>query len=201
MDRIPIRKNHDDRYFTDKYQYYPKDGYTKIFENMLNRQNIEIRLNTSWEEIQGSVSYHKLFFTGKIDSYFKEELGKLEYRSLRFEEETLNQEFFQEVVQENYPDISIPFTRIVEYKHQTKQINPKTTIVREYPTWDGEPYYPVPSANNRSIYDKYKIEAEKLEDNGIYFVGRLANYKYFNMDQTFRNALDLFQRLEPILNG
>lgn len=197
MDRIPVRFNHDDRYFTDTHQAYPVDGYTKIFEKMLDNPLITIKTNTDWNDIKDTVTYDKLFFTGKVDSYFDEELGKLEYRSLRFEIETLDQEFYQDAVQENYPDINIPFTRIVEYKRQTKQIHPKTTISKEFPTWEGEPYYPVPSEKNRSIYIKYQEKAKALENKGIYFVGRLANYKYFNMDQAFRNALDLFQKLEP----
>lgn len=197
MERIPIRYNRDKRYFTEKYQMYPKNGYTRIFENMLSHPNIEIRLNTEWSEDNNLIqNCEKIFFTGRIDSYFKEKLGKLEYRSLRFEHEDINQEFFQDEVQENHPHEDTPFTRIVEYKHQTKQKNPKTTIVKEFPTWDGEPYYPVPTQENRDTYDKYKEEAKKLEEKGIYFVGRLANYKYFNMDQAFRNALDLFNRIE-----
>ncbi len=198
MDRIPVRLNHDDRYFTDKYQAYPKEGYTPIFEKILSHPNIEVVLNTTWEDFckDNEVTYDKLFFSGKIDSYFQEELGKLEYRSLRFEEETLNQEFFQDIIQENYPASDIPFTRIVEYKYQTKQKSPTTTIVREYPTWEGEPYYPVPSERNREIYARYQAKTLELEKQNVYFVGRLANYKYFNMDQAFRNALDLFARLE-----
>ena len=199
MDRIPVRYNHDDRYFTDKYQFYPTNGYTHIFNNMLSNPNIEVRLNTSWEDlIKTGIEYEKLFFSGRIDSYFSEELGKLEYRSLRFEEEIVDKEFFQDTVQENYPDESIPFTRIVEYKYQTKEKSEKTIIVKEYPTWNGEPYYPVPSEKNRETYSKYQEKAAKLEEDGIFFVGRLANYKYFNMDQTFRNALDLFCRVEGV---
>jgi UDP-galactopyranose mutase len=198
MDRIPVRYNHDSRYFTDTHQAYPKEGYTRIFEKIFDHPNIEVVLDTTWEQFSSdnNPEFDKLFFCGKIDSYFQEELGKLEYRSLRFEEETLDQEFFQETVQENYPETSIPFTRIVEYKHQTKQKSPKTTIVREYPTWEGEPYYPVPSEKNREIYNRYQEKTLELEKKNIYFVGRLANYKYFNMDQAFKNALDLFKRLE-----
>lgn len=198
MDRIPVRFNHDDRYFTEKYQMYPVDGYTKIFENMLANPLIEVRVNAPWEEISSTVTYDKLFFTGTIDSYFNEEFGKLEYRSLRFEEETLDQPQFQDTVQENYPSLDVPYTRIVEYKHQTKQISDQTTIVREFPTWEGEPYYPVPSPKNREIYNKYQQKSLEFEAQGIYFVGRLANYKYFNMDQAFRNALDLFERIETM---
>jgi UDP-galactopyranose mutase len=196
MDRIPVRTNHDDRYFTDVHQGVPIEGYTKMFEKMLDHPNIEIRLNTNWEDVANEVrEYEKLFFTGKIDSYFHEELGKLQYRSLNFEFETLEQEQFQTHGQINYPN-DHEYTRIVEYKHSTLQKHPKTTISKEYSTWDGEPYYPVPSQRNKDIFDKYKVEAEKLEKDGIYFVGRLANYKYFNMDQAFKNALDLFSRLE-----
>lgn len=197
MDRIPVRFNHDDRYFTDKYQAYPADGYTKIFEQMLVSPNIEVKLNMEWDDMKNSVNkYEKIFFTGRIDSYFNEKFGKLEYRSVRFEEINLDQEWFQEYVQENYPDINIPFTRIVEYKHQTGQASSKTTIVKEYPTWGGEPYYPVPTQNNEDIYKKYQKQAESLILKNIYFVGRLANYKYFNMNQAFKNALDLFKKLE-----
>lgn len=197
MDRIPVRFDHDSRYFTDKYQMYPVDGYTKIFENMLNRKNIEVRLKLDWNALKNSAQlYEMIFFTGRIDSYFEEEFGKLEYRSLRFEEINLDQEWFQETVQENYPDINIPYTRIVEYKHQTGQFSPKTTIVKEYPTWEGEPFYPVPSKNNIVRYRKYQKKAKSLTKKQIYFVGRLANYKYFNMDQAFKNALDLYKKIE-----
>ncbi len=169
MDRIPVRFNHDDRYFTDKYQMYPKEGYEKIFRNMLASPLIKVRTGSSWEEVSKEVrGYEKLFFTGTIDSYFNEEFGKLEYRSLRFEEETLDQEFFQDAVQENYPDNAIPFTRIVEYKHQTKQVSPRTTIVREYPTWEGEAYYPVPSERNRQIYLKYQQKAASRSPRNLF---------------------------------
>ena len=195
--RIPIRTNHDDRYFTDKYQALPAEGYTKLFEKMAANPNITIVLNTPWDEMRDRAAYNdKLFFTGKIDSYFKQQFGALEYRSLRFEFETLDQERFQDYAQENYPDPSVPFTRIVEYKNATGQKHPKTTISKEFPTWDGEPYYPVPSETNQELYKKYQAAAEALEKDNVFFVGRLANYKYFNMDQAFKNALDLFAQLE-----
>lgn len=195
--RIPIRINNDDRYFTDIHQAIPSKGYTKLFENMITNKNITLLLNTNWKDVKDEIKYKdKLFFTGRIDSYFSKKFGSLEYRSLRFEFETLNKEYFQEYVQENYPSLKIPFTRIVEYKHMTGQKHSKTTISREYPTWEGEPYYPVPSPQNKNIYERYQKEAKKLEKKNIYFVGRLANYKYFNMDQAFKNALDLFNRLE-----
>lgn len=198
MDRIPVRTNHDDRYFSDKYQALPKDGYTKIFENMLNHPNITVQLNTGYEDIKESIKdYEKLFFTGPIDQFFDYKFGdKLQYRSIRFEFETHDQEVFQQNSVINYPSLDYPYTRIVEYKHFTGQKHPKTTISKEYSSWEGEPYYPVPTERNRQVYAKYQAEALKLEKQGIYFVGRLANYKYFNMDQAFKNALDLYTKLE-----
>lgn len=194
--RIPIRTNFDDRYFTDKYQAMPKEGYTKLFEKMLSHKNIEVRLGTDYFAIKDALPQtEKLFFTGPIDRFFQDKgYEKLAYRSLRFEYETLDKEFYQECAQINYPN-EHSYTRIVEPKHATGQLTPKTTIIKEYPMTEGEPYYPVPNPRNSEIYSKYQQEAEKLEKSGIYFVGRLANYKYFNMDQAFKNALDLFSRL------
>lgn len=200
MDRIPVRTNHDNRYFGDKYQALPKGGYTKIFEKMLNHPNITVMLDTAYEDIKNNiVGYEKLFCTGPIDQFFEYKFGeKLQYRSIRFEFETHDKEFYQSNSVINYPSEEYPYTRIIEYKYFTGQKHPKTTIAKEYSTWEGEPYYPVPTERNREIYAKYKQEAEKLEKEGIYFVGRLANYKYFNMDQAFKNALDLFNKLNII---
>lgn len=197
LNRIPVRSNFEDRYFTDKYQALPKGGYTHLFNNILKHKNITIRLNTDFFNVRDKLkNYEKLFYTGPIDQFFdfKHSVGKkLEYRSIKFVHETLDQEYFQENSVINYPNEE-KFTRIVEYKHITGQKHPKTTIVKEYTTDEGEPYYPVPNPNNQAIYDLYKAEADKLKN--IYFVGRLANYKYFNMDEAFKNALDLFNRLE-----
>jgi len=195
MNRIPVRTNFDDRYFIDKYQAMPKEGYTKLFERLLSNPNIEIRLNTDFFDIRNDLrGYEKLFFTGPIDRYFEYEGGGLQYRSLRFTHETINKEYFQSMAQINYPN-DHEFTRITEPKHATGQKHKKTTIIKEYPTWEGEPYYPVPSSKNLILFEKYKKESEELEKKGIYFIGRLANYKYFNMDQAFKNALDTFTRL------
>ncbi len=197
MNRIPVRTNFDDRYFTDTYQALPEGGYTPLFERMLDHPNITVRLNTDYMEIKDQLSgFEKLFFTGPIDQFFDNKFDKLQYRSLRFEFTTYDQEYYQENSVINYPN-DYDFTRIVEYKHFTKQKHPKTTVSREYSTWEGEPYYPVPNERNQEIYHKYQEEAEKAEKDNIYFVGRLANYKYFNMDQAFKNALDLFARLNP----
>ncbi|NJW51543.1 UDP-galactopyranose mutase [Salinimicrobium oceani] len=198
LERIPVRKNFDDRYFTDTYQALPLGGYTKMFESMLSSPRIKVLLNTDYFDVKDEVSgYSKLFYTGPIDRFFEFKhslMEKLEYRSINFVTETVNKEFFQENSVVNYPGTDVNFTRIIEYKHFGNQPSEKTTIVREYTTDEGEPYYPVPNARNREIYEKYKAEAEQLED--IYFVGRLANYKYFNMDEAFKNALDLFHVLE-----
>jgi UDP-galactopyranose mutase len=197
MDRIPVRTNFDDRYFTDKYQGMPKEGYTNIFEKMLSHPNIEIKLNTDFEEYREDMhKFEKVFFTGRIDTFFGNMFGEnLQYRSLNFEFKTIDQEFFQTKAQINYPNTEV-FTRITEPKHATGQKHSKTTIIYETSTWEGEPYYPVPNEKNKELYQKYKHEAEKLEEKGIYFVGRLAEYKYFNMDQAFLNAIELFERLE-----
>lgn len=199
LDRIPVRTNYDDRYFSDTYQALPKGGYTKLFEAILDHQNIEVLLDTDFFDIRDEVSgYEKLFYTGPIDRFFefKHSLeDKLEYRSINFVSETVDTEFFQQNSVVNYPGNEVDFTRIIEYKHFGSQQSEKTTIVKEYTTDEGDPYYPVPNTKNQLIYEKYKQDAEALAD--VYFVGRLANYKYFNMDQAFKNALDLFGRLEP----
>lgn len=198
LNRIPVRTNHDDRYFSDEYQALPKRGYTEIFKNMLNHENIEVVLNIDYFNIADQIEgYEKLFYTGPIDRFFdfKHSLeDKLEYRSINFVSETVDQEYFQENSVVNYPGNETEFTRIIEYKHFGNQESDKTTVVREYTTDVGEPYYPVPNSKNQEIYERYKAEADKLVD--VYFVGRLANYKYFNMDQAFKNALDLFKSLE-----
>lgn len=198
LERIPVRTNYDDRYFSDKHQALPKGGYTKIFEQMLDHPNITVLLDTDYFEVKDKYKgYEKLFYTGPVDRFFgfqEQLLEKLEYRSINFVTEHLDQEYFQENSVVNYPGEEVDFTRIVEYKHFGNQKSEKTTIVREFTVDEGEPYYPVPNEKNQLIYEKYKTKADALED--VYFVGRLANYKYFNMDQAFKNALDLFAELE-----
>ena len=204
LNRLPIRTNFDDRYFTDKHQALPQEGYTKLFEKMLDHPNITIQLSTDFFDVKKQIkTYEKLFYTGPIDRFFKFKHSSsnqhLEYRSINFIWETHNTEQYQENSVINYPSPKDgDFTRIVEYKHFTKQKNPKTTISKEYPTnyinEKNEPYYPVPNPKNRAIFEKYKQEADQLTN--VCFVGRLANYKYFNMDEAFKNALDLFTKLE-----
>ncbi|RYE37272.1 MAG: UDP-galactopyranose mutase, partial [Sphingobacteriales bacterium] len=185
LDRIPVRHNYDDRYFSDQYQALPKGGYTQLFEKILAHPNIEILLDTDYFDVKDNYQgYEKLFYTGPVDRFFEFKhslLEKLEYRSINFVSETLDIEFFQENSVVNYPGIEVDYTRIIEYKHFGHQQSDKTTIVKEFTVDEGEPYYPVPNPRNQEIYTKYKTEADKLQD--VYFVGRLANYKYFNMDQ------------------
>lgn len=196
LNRIPVRTNFDDRYFTDKYQGMPKDGYTKMFEKMLNSQNIEISLGTDYFDIKDNVSFELMFFTGPIDRFFDFIVGdRLEYRSLKFEFQNLDKEFYQHRAQINYPNEE-KFTRITEPKHATGQAHSMTTIIKEYPTWEGEGYYPVPNPRNQQIYEKYQKLAKEAEKDNIYFVGRLATYKYLNMDQAFEIALDIFEKLK-----
>ena len=198
LERIPVRSNYDDRYFSDVYQALPKGGYTQLFENILNHPNIEVLLETDYFDVKDDyTNYEKLFYTGPVDRFFAFKhslLEKLEYRSINFVSETIDAEFFQENSVVNYPGMEVDFTRIIEYKHFGNQKSEKTTIVKEFTVDEGEPYYPVPNPRNQEIYTKYKAEADQLVD--VYFVGRLANYKYFNMDQAFKNAFDLFDALE-----
>lgn len=198
LNRIPVRTNSDNRYFSDEYQALPVGGYTKIFEKMLNHPNIEVKLNTDYFDVTHMISGHqKIFYTGPIDRFFefKHSLkDKLEYRSINFEAETVNKEFFQSNSVVNYPGLEVNYTRIVEYKHFGNQKSSKTTIVKEYTTDEGDPYYPVLNEKNLAIYRKYQQEAAKMKN--VYFVGRLANYKYFNMDEAFKNALELYDSLE-----
>lgn len=192
--RIPIRYSHEEGYFNDKYQVLPEKGYTEFCKKMLTHPNIEVRLNTSY--IPSDESYEKIFYTGPIDMYFKEAgLPELEYRSLEFVFETVDKEYYQENTTINYTDESVPYTRIIEYKHFFNQKSAKTTIVKEYPKAKGEPYYPVPTEENKALYEKYKALAEEEEKKGVYFVGRLANYKYFNMDEAILNALTIFKNI------
>lgn len=199
--RIPVRTNFDRRYFSDKYQAMPKEGFTKIFEKMLSSSNITVKLNTDYFKIKDSLKdYEKLFFTGPIDQYFQQKSArKLGYRSLRFEFETFNFPYYQVNSVINYPN-DYEFTRILEFKHMFGQKHAKTTIAKEYPSSDGEPYYPVLSKENLTLYEAYKIQADLEVKKNVYFVGRLANYKYLNMDQAFTNALNLFYQLNPQLD-
>lgn len=188
--RIPIRLNRDARYFNARYQVMPKYGYTQMFKKLINHPNIHLLLKTNFNVLKDRLPYKYLIYTGPIDEFFDYQFGPLPYRSLRFEFETLDREWFQPVSQVNFPN-DYDFTRIVEIKHATGQVHPKTTIVREYPTDEGEPFYPVPKPQNQTLYEKYRAEGDKLEN--VFFIGRLAQYKYLNMDEIVARALDLFE--------
>lgn len=191
--RVPTRTNTDDRYFTDKFQNMPADGYTRMFENMLDQAGISIELGVDYEEVRDEADYDRLIFTGPIDEYFDYRYGKLPYRSLSFRHETLDQEWFQPVGTVNYPSETTPYTRISEYKHMTGQSHAKTTVTYEFPCAEGDPYYPVPRPENQALYKRY--EALALETPQVQFVGRLATYRYYNMDQVVGQALATFRRI------
>lgn len=190
--RVPTRTNKDDRYFTDTYQAMPLHGYTKMFEKMLDHPNIHLMLNVDYNEIVEEIAYKKLIFTGPVDEFFDFRFGKLPYRSIEFKFETLDQEEFQQTGTINYPN-DYGFTRITEFKHLTGQRHHKTSIVYEYPQADGDPYYPIPKPDNAALYKKYKTLADQMEN--TYFVGRLATYKYYNMDQVVAQALSTFKKI------
>jgi len=189
ISRIPFRKNRDTRYFTDKYQGNPKHGYTKMCENMIKSPKIHILLNTDYKNIIDSIDYKKMIYTGPIDYFFNSIYGELRYRSIRFEFETYDMESYQPTASTRYPS-DYDFTRITEFKKLTGQKSNKTTICREYPCFGEEPYYPFPTSSEEERAEKYRKLAKK--EKGVYFVGRLAEYKYLNMDSVIRKALNLF---------
>ncbi|QJD60767.1 UDP-galactopyranose mutase [Pseudomonas sp. gcc21] len=192
--RVPTRINTDDRYFTDTFQKMPKHGYTRMFEAMLNHPNIQIMLNTDYREIRSEVAYHHLIYCGPVDEFFDYRFGELPYRCLKFEHRTLDQEQFQRVAVVNYPNEEIPYTRISEYKHLTGQVHAKTSITYEFPSDDGDPYYPVPRPENYELYKRYQKLADTVSN--VTFLGRLGTYKYYNMDQVVGQALALYKRIE-----
>lgn len=191
--RVPTRTNADDRYFTDRFQVMPLHGYTRMFERMLDLPNIDVLLGTDFKAVRDRVSYRHLVYCGPVDEYFDYCFGRLPYRSLRFEHTTVEQEQFQPVAVVNYPDEAVPYTRITEYKHLTGQEHRFTSITREYPCAEGDPYYPVPRPENAELYKRYKALAD--ETPGVTFLGRLGTYKYYNMDQVVGQALALYQRI------
>jgi UDP-galactopyranose mutase len=190
--RIPVRTNTDDRYFTDTYQAMPLHGYTRMFENMLDHPKITLALGTDYRDLIRGVSFNEIVYTGPVDEYFDYRFGKLPYRSLEFKHETLNKEFLQPVAVINYPN-DHAYTRITEFKHLTGQKHSKTSVVYEYPQAEGDPYYPVPRPENEALYKKYAALAAATKD--VHFVGRLATYRYYNMDQVVGQALTLCKKL------
>lgn len=190
--RVPTRTTRDNRYFTDSYQAMPKHGYTRMFEKMLDNPNIKIMLNCDYEEISKDIPFRELIYTGPIDSFFNYRYGKLPYRSLEFKHETHDTEQFQNAPVVNYPNEQA-FTRITEFKYLTGQEHKKTSVVYEFPQAEGDPYYPVPRKENADLYAKYKTLADARSD--VRFVGRLATYRYYNMDQIVAQALTEYGKI------
>jgi UDP-galactopyranose mutase len=194
--RIPTRTNEDDRYFGDTFQAMPLEGYTKMFERMLDHPLIDVRTGVDFAEMKDrahEIADH-IIYTGPIDEYFDFRFGKLPYRSLKFDHQTLEQEWFQPVAVVNYPNEDVPFTRISEYKYLTGQEAPHTTVTYEYPSAEGDPYYPIPRPENQELFKKYEALGDETE--GVTFVGRLATYRYYNMDQIVGQALATFRRMD-----
>ncbi len=191
--RVPIRLNTDDRYFDDPYQFMPKLGFTDLFEKILSHKNIEIKLKTDFKEIKDGIDCKFIIYTGCIDDFFDKKFGGLPYRSLKFRFKNYNQPFFQEHTVINFPN-EHKYTKAVEIKHATKQRINKTTVGYEYPASAGEQYYPVFEPKNEKLYNKYSRLAAKLKN--VYFIGRLAEYKYYDMDDVVFRALTLYKEIE-----
>jgi UDP-galactopyranose mutase len=192
--RIPTRTNTDDRYFGDTFQAMPRDGYTAMFERMTDHPLIEKALGTDYRDVRDEVGAEHIIYTGPIDEYFDFRFGKLPYRSLRFDHKTLDQDQFQPVAVVNYPSEDVPYTRISEYKHLTGQKHSMTSITYEYPSAEGDPYYPIPRPENQELFKRYEALADATP--GVTFVGRLATYRYYNMDQIVGQALATFRRMD-----
>ncbi|MFN2464775.1 MAG: UDP-galactopyranose mutase [Candidatus Dormibacteria bacterium] len=201
--RVPARTNRDSRYFTDRYQAMPLHGYTRMFERMLDHPNIKVMLNTDWRDIDGVIPYGEIVYSGPVDEFFEYRHGPLPYRSLEFHFETHDRAQFQPAAVVNYPN-EYDYTRITEFKYLTGQEHRKTTVVYELPRAEGDPYYPIPDEANARLYRAYKSQADSTP--GVHFVGRLATYRYYNMDQVAAQALATFRRMfdpaptrEPLL--
>jgi len=192
--RIPIRNDFDNRYFNDKYQALPEKGYSQFVNKILNNKNITVLLNTDYFEFinKKELNIKTIIYTGPIDAYYADKgLEKLEYRSIDFVYERYQyMNYFQTNSVVNYPQNNVEFTRIIEYKHFLNQKSDHTIIVKEYTKDNGEPYYPIPNKKNMELYEKYKLLS--LNEKNVHFLGRLANYKYFNMDQAILNSLEYF---------
>ena len=202
--RVPTRTNRDDRYFTDTYQAMPLHGYTRMFEKMLDHPNIKILLNCDYRDVEKDIPFRKMIYTGPVDTFFDYCYGKLPYRSLEFKHETHDATVFQSAPVINYPNDQL-YTRVTEFKYLTGQEHAKSSVVYEFPKAEGDPYYPVPRKENGDLYVKYKALADATPD--VHFVGRLATYKYYNMDQIVAQALTTYakiagmKRLEAVANG
>lgn len=192
--RVPVYISRDDRYFQDKYQAIPAKGYTAMVQKMLDHDRIEVRLNTDFKDIRDSISYERLFYSGAIDEFYDYEFGKLPYRSLRFDFVTHDCEYLQSGPQINFPE-NYDYTRSVEYKYYLDEKSDKTIVSYEFPApfeeGKNERYYPIEDLQNKALYDTYRAYTPQ----GVRFIGRLGEYKYYNMDQTVLRALQLFKEI------
>ncbi len=193
--RVPIRNNRDDRYFSDTYQAMPLHGYTRMFERMLDHPNIKVLTNTDFREIRDIIPHREMIYTGPVDEFFDHRFGKLPYRSLQFKHETHDRPRYQSAPVINYPN-EHAYTRVTEFKQLTGQEHAKTSVVYEFPCAEGDPYYPVPRPENAELYARYKALADATPN--VHFVGRLATYRYYNMDQVTAQALTLFHKLSGV---
>ena len=190
--RVPIYISHDNRYFQDKYQGIPINGYTKMIENLLNHGNIEIGLNTDFKDIDEN--FDRVFYSGAIDEYYNYKYGKLPYRSLSFDIQIIDKEYYLKSAMTNFPN-DYDFTRITEHKYFLDEKSDKTVISIEYPEafeeGKNERYYPISNKENNLLYEKYLCENKDTEN--LYFIGRLGRYKYYNMDKAVEEALQIFE--------
>jgi UDP-galactopyranose mutase len=190
--RVPTRTNCDSRYFTDSFQAMPKRGYTAMFRSMLDHPNITLALGTDYKDVKDVGCFRRVIYTGPIDEFFDHRFGRLPYRSLRFKHVTLDKPNHQPVAVINYPQTE-EYTRVTEYKHLTGQTHPMTALTYEYPSAEGDPYYPIPRPQNQALFKSYQRLAASTSD--VWFVGRLATYRYYNMDQIVGQALMTFERI------
>ena len=197
--RVPTRTNDDDRYFQDRFQQMPRHGYTAMFRRMLRHPGVEVALETDFAAVVHGRRFEHMVFTGPVDEYFGHRFGKLPYRSLQFRHETRDEPWAQPVAVVNYPDASVPYTRVTEFKHLTGQVHPRTSLCYEYPSAEGDPYYPIPRPENARLYARYQALADATPN--VTFVGRLATYRYLNMDQVVGQALATYTRLRTGAEG
>jgi UDP-galactopyranose mutase len=193
--RLPARASYEDRYFTDEYQAMPLQGYTRMFERMLDHPGIRILLNSDYRDVMSEVRFSEVIYTGPIDVFFDYRFGPLPYRSLDFRFSTMDKERFQTAAVVNYPN-EHAYTRITEFKYLTGQVHHKTSLVYEYPCSEGDPYYPVPRPENADLFRRYQRLASKITN--VRFVGRLATYRYYNMDQVVGQALAVFDQIRGL---
>ena len=193
--RVPVYLSKDNRYFQDKYQGIPLEGYTKVVERMLDHKNITVKLNTDYQDLKDK-NFKRIFYTGPIDEFYNYKFGQLPYRSVNFKLETYDKEYYQSNACVNYP-CNYDFTRIHEYKYYLDDKSDKTVIAKEYSEFfelgKNERYYPIPKDENTQLYNKYLEESSK--DSNVYFLGRLGDYKYYNMDGAIERAIEVFEEV------